>query len=289
MFTGIDIIISIVILSTVLLGFIRGFVGCLVDLFGIAGGISLASFVYLAPVNLLSKFDIKGDVVELVCFLITSLFLVLTIILILEVLRRRVGIKHIIDRLFGIFPGILEGLILSGLLFITMSLSFNSAMEIQQSRLGKYILRYIPPVYEKADRIKINIPKMLYIPKRYVDEFNPENKEIQFLRINFSEFEGFTCIECGGKVRFEGYFLRIGAAMVPKVVCEKCGRTSCGCQTYEGFHRLYNTCPIDIAKQQKVQLDCGRWPNYKLITPRGPCPVDNKTLEIWEWQPPTLY
>jgi uncharacterized membrane protein required for colicin V production len=289
MFTGMDVIISIIILSTMLLGFIRGFVGCTVDLLGIAGGISLASFVYRGPVALLSKFDIKGDVVELVCFLITSLLLILTIILILEVLRRRVGIKHIVDRLFGILPGILEGSILSSLLFITMSLSFNSAMEIQQSRLAGYITRFIPPIYEKTDRIGINIPKMVYIPKKYTDEFNPENKEIQFLRINFSQFEGFTCMECGDKVRFEGYFLRIGAAMVPKVVCEKCGRISCGCQTYEGFHKIYGVCPVEVAKQQKIRFDCGRWPNYKLITPRGPCPVDGNTLKLWEWIPPTLY
>ncbi len=282
MFTGLDVTISIIIVSMALLGFVRGFVGCIVDLVGITGGISLASIVYRAPVNLLSKFDIKGDATELVCFLTTTFFLTLVIILTFEILRRRVYIKHIIDRLSGVFPGILEGVILSALLFVIMSISFNSAMEVQQSRLAGYILKFIPPVYEKTDRIGVNIPKMVYLPNKYVDEFNPENKEIHFRRINFSDFEGFTCMECGGKVKFEGYFLHIGASMVPKVVCEKCGRISCGCQTYEGFHRIYGVCPVEVAEQEKIRFDCGRWPNYKIITPRGPCPIDGNTLKLWE-------
>lgn len=288
MFTGIDVIVSIIFLSTVLLGIIRGFVGSIVDLAGIAGGISLASIVYRAPVNLLSKFNIKGNAVDLVCFLTTVFFLILTIIILFEVLRKRVDIKHIVDRLFGIFPGILEGFIFSGLLFITMSVSFESAMEIQQSRLPGYVLKYIPAIYEKTDRMGINIPKMIYIPQKYADELRPDNTEIRFCRINFSKFEGFTCMECGGKVKFEGYFLRIGATMVPKFICEKCGRVSCGCQTYEGFHKIYKECPVDISRE-KVRFDCGRWPNYKLISPRGPCPVDKTTLYLWQWQPPTLY
>ncbi|GEM_PF-267213 len=288
MFTGIDIIGAILVLSGALLGLIRGFVGGFLDLLGITAGISLASIAYRAPVNLLIKFNIRGNAVELVCFLATSLILVMAMVILLDVLRKRVDVKHIVDRLFGILPGVIEGFVFAGLLFLTMSISFDSAMDIQHSRLHSYILKFMPRVYEKTDRIGINLPKMIYLPKKYADEFNPENKEIRFCRINFSRFEGFTCMECGGKVRFEGYFLRIGATMVPKLVCTICGRTSDGCQTYEGFHRLYGGCPVDLARQ-KVRFDCGRWPNYRLISPKGTCPVDSKSLELWEWQPPTTY
>jgi len=288
MFTGIDVTVSILFLSALLLGLIRGFVGSIVDLIGIAGGIALASIVYRAPANLLSKFNITGNAAELTCFLTMTVFLVLTIIFILEILRRRIDIKHIVDRLFGLFPGILEGFIFSGLLFVTMSVSFKSAMEIQQSRLPGYVLKHLPAVYEKTDRMKINIPKMIYLPQKYADEFNPDNTEIRFWRINFSKLEGSTCMECGGKVKFDGYHLRIGATIVPKFTCEKCKRVSCGCQTYEGFHEIYKTCPVSIAKE-KVRFDCGRWPNYKLISPRGPCTVDGTTLNLWLWKPPTMY
>ncbi len=288
MFTGIDVIISIILMSMLLLGLIRGFVGSIVDLIGITAGITLASIVYKAPVNLLSKFRITGNAVELTCFLTAVFFLVLGIIFLLEILRKRVDIKHIVDRLFGILPGILEGFIFAGVILISMSVSFRSAMEIRDSRVSKYIIKYLPAIYEKTDRMGITIPKMIYLPHKYPDEFKADSTEIRFWKVNFARFEGFTCMECGGKVKFKGYFLRIGATMVPKFACEKCGRTSCGCQTYKGFHKIYQSCPIDLAKE-KFRFDCGRWPNYKLITPRGPCPVDSKQLDFWEWEPPTTY
>jgi len=286
--TGIDITISILLLSGLLLGIVRGFVGSVFDLIGIAIGIILASQVYRAPANLFERFNITGNGVNLVCFLFTTLVLILVCMFLLDLLRKRVEYKHIIDRLLGVVPGTVEGAILTGMLLITMSVSFNSATEVQQSRLSKYILKFLPPIYEKTDRWKINIPKMVYLPHNYTDEFNPDNKEIYFVKTNFSQWEGFTCMECGGKVRFDGYFLRIGAAMVPKFTCEGCGRTSDGCQTYEGFHKLYNSCPVDVARQ-KIRFDCGRWPNHKLISPRGPCSVDKKTLDIWDWEPPASY
>jgi len=288
MFTGIDVIVSIIFLSMLLLGLIRGFVGSIVDLTGIIGGITLASIVYKAPVHLLSKFNINGNAAELTCFLATVFFFVMGIIFLLEILRKRIYIKHIVDRLSGILPGILEGFILAGLLFVTMSVSFKAAMEIRDSRLPRYVIKYLPAVYEKTDRMGINIPKMIYLPKHYPDELKSDNTEIRFCRINFAGFEGFTCMECGGEVKFDGYFLRIGATMVPRFTCEKCNRVSCGCQTYEGFHKIYGSCPIDLAKE-KFRFDCGRWPNYKLITPRGTCPVDKKKLNFWEWNPPTGY
>lgn len=287
MFTGIDIIISIIFISMLMLGIVRGFVGSLVDLTGTIGGIALASIVYRAPVNLLSKFNIEGNAAELTCFLATVFLLVFGLIFFLEVLRKRVDTKHIVDRLFGIIPGILEGFIFAGLLYITMSVSFKTAMEIHDSKLPAYVIKYLPAVYAKTDRMGIGVPKMIYLPHNYQEEFRADSTEIRFWKINFTGFEGFTCMECGGKVKFEGYFLRIGATIVPKLKCEKCGRTSCGCQTYEGFHKIYNTCPVNTAKG-KTRFDCGRWPNYKLITPKT-CPVDGNTLNFWEWKPPSAY
>ncbi|HOL21391.1 MAG TPA: CvpA family protein [bacterium] len=286
--TGIDIIISILLLSGLLLGIIRGFVSSVFDIIGTAAGILLASQVYRAPAGLFERFNITGNAINLVCFLFTSLILILTCTFFLDILRKRVEYKHIIDRILGVAPGAVEGAILTGIILITMSVSYNSAMEVQQSRLSKYILKFLPPIYEKTDKWKIDIPKMLYMPASYAGEFQNGNKEIYFKKINFLQWDGFTCMECGGKVRFDGYFLRIGAAVIPRFTCESCGRTSDGCQTYEGFHRLYKSCPVDLAKQ-KVRFDCGRWPNHKLISPKGPCPVDGKSLDIWEWEPPTSY
>ncbi|MCX8082470.1 MAG: CvpA family protein [bacterium] len=286
--TGIDIIISILLLSGLLLGIVRGFVSSIFDLIGIAIGIILASQIYRAPANLFERFNIKGNAVDLTFFLLLSLILIATCMFFLDLIRKRVEYKHIIDRILGVAPGTLEGALFTGIILVAMSVSFNSATEVQQSKLSKYFLKYLPPIYEKTDKWKINLPKMIYLPSKYFDEFNSENKEIYFRKINFSQWNGITCMECGGKVKFDGYFLRIGAAIVPKFTCDVCGRISDGCQTYEGFHRLYRSCPVEIAKQ-KVRFDCGRWTNHKLISPKGQCPVDGNKLDIWEWEPPQSY
>lgn len=286
--TGIDLITAILVLSGILLGIYRGFVASAGDIAGIAGGFAAASLTYTGPVKLLRQFEITGIAAELVCFLLTALFFSLILLMLIESLKKRIDIKHILDRIFGISTGIIEGFIFSGILFFIMSGSFNSAIEVHRSALPKHIIRFMPGVYKQSEKIGIVIPKMIYLPRDYADELNPMNKEIQFLKTDFSDFEGFTCMECGGKVQFEGYFPKIGAAFVPKFSCPDCGRTSCGCQTYEGFHRLYSKCPVDLARE-KTRFDCGRWKNRKQISPAGPCPVDNKTLELWLWEPPKEY
>jgi hypothetical protein len=130
---------------------------------------------------------------------------------------------------------------------------------------------------------------MLLIPATYADEFKKEKKNIQFSNTNFYKLEKSSCIECNGEATFEGYFPRVGAIFIPKFVCNNCNRVSCGCQTYEMFHQFYNKCPIDIAKEEKIRFDCGWWPNYKVVTPQGVCPVDGNKIEFWLWEPPQKY
>ncbi len=286
--TGLDLIIIILVLSGSLLGYYRGFVGSLGDIIGIAAGITVASLIYKGSVKLFRQFDITGVAVEVVLFLFCALFFILLFMLLIESLKKRIDLKHVVDRIAGIPVGFLEGIIFSGMLCFIMSASFNPAMEVERSKLAKRIVRRMPSIYEKTDRAGIVLPKMIYLPDNYLYEFNPGKREIQFLNTNFSQFEGFTCMECGGKVLFEGYFPRVGAAFVPKVTCTDCERTSDGCQTYEGFHKLYGKCPIDLANEG-MRFDCGRWPNRILISPKGTCPVDNKSMELWFWKPPEKY
>lgn len=288
MFTGIDFITAILILSGILTGIVRGFVGNLIDLLGISVGIILASVVYEAPVSLFRKFGMSESVVDLIWFLISAIFLSFTIILLFELLRKRVDIKHIIDRIFGVFTGALIGLILTGMVYITVSGSYNAAKNLQESKFPRHIIKYIPKIYEKLDRKGIVLPKMFFLTDSYNDEFNPEFKKIKFVKINFTKFDNSTCIKCNGKVKFDGYFPVIGTAVIPKFTCKNCGRTSDGCQVFEVFHFLYHQCPIDLAKKGK-RFDCPRFPNHEWITPQGPCPVDNKELPIWDWYPPEKY
>jgi len=101
----------------------------------------------------------------------------------------------------------------------------------------------------------------------------------------FAGFEGATCLACGGKVRFDGFQPGMAGAIVPKYTCTSCGRTSCGCQTYEGFHFLYGKCPVSVAATG-LFFECKRFPNREWIVPRGPCSVCDATLPPALWKPP---
>ncbi|MCS7180612.1 MAG: hypothetical protein NZ891_04595, partial [bacterium] len=258
-----------------------------IDIIGIFGGVSLGSIAYRAPVNLFRRFNIIGTPVDILFFHLFSFLFILSIIVGIEVLRKKVYIKHILDRIFGFFTGIIEGIFFANFLLNIMSSSPNTAKEISQSKFGKYFNRFVPKIYEKSDRIKITLPKLIALPNNYLDEFQKEKLKITFKRANFASIEG-TCINCGEKVKFSGYFIKEGTAVIPRFKCNSCGRTSDGCQTFEIFHFLYNECPVELAKKG-IRFDCGNFPNHEFIMPKIQCPVDKKQLQIWEWQPPLKY
>ncbi len=287
--TGIDFILLVIFGSGVLTGILRGFVGGIIDIIGICGGVSLASIAYKAPVVLFKKFNIEGTPVDILFFHLFSFLFILSIIVGIEVLRKKVFIKHIVDRILGFFTGAILGMFLSGFILNIMSASPNVAKEIDSSRFPKYITRFIPEIYEKSDKIGITLPKLFAFPEKYEDEFDKTKLKISFLKINFVKMKG-TCIKCGGECIFSGYFLKSGMSIIPKFTCKNCGRTSDGCQTFEIFHLLYNKCPVELARKG-IRFDCPNFPNHELIMPNPNinCPVDKNQLKFWEWKPPVPY
>jgi hypothetical protein len=111
---------------------------------------------------------------------------------------------------------------------------------------------------------------------RFEDEGQAEKAAV-VERINYSRLNGSTCIECRAAVKFIGYHRRFEVAVSPKFVCPVCGRTSDGCQTFEGFHRMYGRCPVDVA-EALGPIDCGVWPNDRPVYPKGVCPLDGKSV-----------
>ncbi|HPP12648.1 MAG TPA: CvpA family protein, partial [bacterium] len=249
MFGGIDFIASTMLLAGVLMGLVRGFLGTLIDLVGIAIGLSLGSFVYLGPVRLFRQFNITGSLVDLLCFVFSVFVLTFTSIVLLDMLRRRADWKHFLDRLGGALLGVGEGLVLASGTLILMSASPRAAGEISQSPVASKVLRFLPEIVERTEKHGLVLPKMVMLPSSYPAEFEVSQKGFRFIKISFTSLEGATCLKCGGKVHFAGYFVRQGASLSPKFVCENCGRTSDGCQTYEGFHLIYGTCPVTLARK----------------------------------------
>lgn len=288
MFGGLDLIVIMFLLGGILGGAGRGFLGTVIDIFGIAFGIFVGSFVYPAPVKLFAKFGITGTSVELISFVFSSITLALTFILLLESIRRKVEIKPVIDRIFGGLFGSINGFMAAASLLIILTSSFHMGQEIDQTRFAPSVRDGLLRFYEKIERHNINLPKMIILPVAYIDEFGEKVRKARFAKLNFTSFENYTCINCGGKVKFVGYFAKYGAGVVPKFVCGKCGRTSDGCQLYEGYHRLYNGCVVELARKG-MRFDCGTWPNRNWVTPTGPCPVDGNNLELMLWREPIKY
>ena len=84
---------------------------------------------------------------------------------------------------------------------------------------------------------------------------------------HFREEGRWTCIVCGGRVRCR-FFGHQPQPRVPLFECERCGRRSDGCQTFEGHHLLYRYCPLAEAHTMR----CGHWrPEWQRA--KGTCPV----------------
>jgi len=288
MFTGIDFILILIFFAAIGGGAARGAIGTLIDCAGIFFGLTVGSFAYVGPVRLFAGFKITGTAVEVMMYLFSCIFLTLAFILVLETLRKRVDLKVGIDRFFGGVLGIVNGLLLSSALLIVMSVSCVGGNDVALSKAAGWVVRCIPKAYEAFERKGLTLPKMILLPSGYAGEFGKQEMGARFIKFNFTKLKGATCSNCGGKVRFSGYFTKRGAALVPKFTCPQCGRTSDGCQTYEGFHAIYGACPVDLA-YKGGQFDCGNWPNREWITPKGPCPLDGNTLDIFHWRSPVRY
>jgi hypothetical protein len=147
---------------------------------------------------------------------------------------------------------------------------------VPRSVLARPLLQTAPAPYYIADALNLDFPMLNARAIRFEDEGQTEQTAL-VERVNYSRLNGSTCIECRAAVKFAGYHRRFEVAVSPKFVCPKCGRTSDGCQTFDGFHKMYGRCPVDVA-EALGPIDCGVWPNDRPVYPKGVCPIDGKVL-----------
>jgi hypothetical protein len=143
--------------------------------------------------------------------------------------------------------------------------------DVSRAPLAQPFVRMMPSLYAAADAMDIDLPQLNRRAIHFEDEGHSA-KAAFAERVNFSRLNGSMCIECRTPVRFQGYRMKIGMSVSPLFICPNCGRTSDGCQTFEGFHKMYHHCPIEVAKG-RIAIDCGVWPNNRPVQPIGQCPV----------------
>lgn len=180
------------------------------------------------------------------------------------------------DRIGGAAVGIGIGMVIIGTLLIvltTFPLYENFQEQLEHSALAPRMIETSSSLHEKVTAVlPFQIPKLTFHPEELTD-FSQENATSSELKlIDFSILDGATCFVCGEKVAFLGYQTNKYGSVSPKFICTGCGRTSDGCQTYEGHHLIYDRCPV-VLGQQGYRFDCGIWSNGSYYRPVGKCPV----------------
>lgn len=176
-----------------------------------------------------------------------------------------------LDRTIGGAVGLGLGLLVN--LIIIPALAIGPAITplVERSVVGHRFLDAVPGVYDAADLLDIRFPSIGSERNRFQSE-SPANGGAFVGRVNFRRYDRTTCIECGGRVRFDGYRRVKGTVIAPHFTCSSCGRVSCGCGSFEAFHALYRRCPYELSVRG-TPLDCGVWPSGRPVSPEVECPV----------------
>lgn len=182
--------------------------------------------------------------------------------------------RTVVGRVAAGIIGLTIGLLIAAVFVPVIGRSVWGREAVPRSVLARPFTQTTPALYYIADALNLDFPMLNARAVRFEDE-GRAGRTALVERINYSRLNRSTCIECRGAVHFDGYFPRVGVSVSPRFTCPQCGRRSDGCQTFEGFHKMYGRCPVDVA-EALGPIDCGVWPNDRPVYPRGICPIDGK-------------
>jgi len=275
----VDLVIIVITALATIHGVRHGVLSGAVDLAAIGLALAIGAAAWRVGAAPLHWFGFPTAFAGLLGFVIVTIGVAFGSNYLLLWLLRNVKPPKWLERGGGGVMGFFLGLLLSAFLLIFSGAMPNAYKAIPKSLLGPRLLTVVPAMHGDLERIGIPLPKLVMLPTNYQEELagNGMRQGLQFLQINFTRLGGSKCIKCGHQVHFLGYKFPRGTLLSPKFQCPNCGRTSDGCQTFEGFHRIYGQCPVDIARQG-VWFDCGVWTNGDFVLPHGKCPVCGKEL-----------
>ncbi len=272
---GIILIIALLVLN----GFKDGLVRKLAQIFGIILGLlASASYYPLASNFFIEHLNVSTGIADTLSFVFIFLMvyaLIISVGALIGLITRFKPIR-VLDRAGGAVVGFVLGVIVSGAILLvatTFPIVSSYDVPVGESRFGTDAIQIVEGVYQAAESsFSLNLPRLAFNPEEmsYLSEENPLLPDYRLL--DFSKLEGSTCIDCSGTVEFLGYLRTDQGAISPKFACGSCGRTSDGCQTYEGHHLLYDRCPAEMGRKG-YRTDCGMWSNGNFIRVTGTCTV----------------
>lgn len=265
--TVLDWVIAITLVVMAYRGYRRGFVGQIFELLGSIMAIVGAFYLFERVGNALRPWlRVSENLANVAGFILTAVVIALAFGYIGRQWNKMVKSSSLtfVDGLAGSAFGVFKILVI--MIFILL-LMVNIPWEvtrkpIRESFLAQDILRLTPFFYLLQERsLPANVPRLMMTPEG-----------LQLRKFNYQELDGATCISCGGKVHYDGIKSQ-GVMSYPHFTCPQCGRVSDGCQTYEGYHKMYGRCPSTESPN-----NCKVWPNPTGVVPKGLCPVCTKAL-----------
>jgi len=282
----IDIIIALFLIISLVQGIRAGLIRSVFTVAGIAAGFTVAIIYYTRASNLLLSYfnlpQLASDTVSFILLFLITAFLVNFLGSLISLITR-FSLVRLADRIGGGGTGLLIGLAVVGVLLVLLTAFpiFSGFQEhVDQSALAPPIMEKTEALYrELSDLLPLEIPRLTVYPEELSNYFNTleglESSNAEHHDVNFVSLDGATCFVCEGAVEFLGFLNNDHGSYSPKFICNDCGRSSDGCQTYEGYHQMYGNCPV-VLGNLGYRFDCGIWTNHSYHRPTGSCPVCGK-------------
>ncbi len=275
----IDIVIAVILFVAMIKGISAGLIRSLFSITGLFAGLMAAKTYYVRLGNHLPIRDwlptVAADTFSFLAIFIVSAAAIYYIGSFISGSLLSRSMKKA-DRFLGSFIGLLAGTILVGaliIIFTAFPLSDSFPGQVGESFLAEPIADNVYIAYDTITGIlNAELPKLTIYPEDLGTYFSTVSTDADLNRVDFKTLDSATCFVCGGEVDYLGILENGKSSVSPKFVCTFCGRTSDGCQTYEGYHIMYGQCPVALGNQG-YRLDCGIWANNSYHRPTGPCPV----------------
>lgn len=273
-----DTVIVIILIAALFRGASAGLIGSVFTVLGIAAGITLAARYY-APAStwLLRHFALPTSLADLISFAVIFLTAsaVVQLVAALFASITRIRLIRLADRIGGAAAGLLIGIAVTGLILLLLTsfpLVDGFQDQVDRSTLAPALVEAGYAVYGKAmELLPVDLPGLAFHPEQLAD-YLPQARQPELRQIDFRQLAGATCFVCEDSVDFLGYMINRYGSASPKFQCAGCGRTSDGCQTYQGHHLMYEECPVVLGRRG-YRFDCGIWSNMNYHRPTGTCPV----------------
>ncbi len=280
-FNWLDAMIAFCLVVSLLQGIRAGLIRSVFKIIGIAAGLTAAIRFYAQGSALILEHvalpNIFADVISFILLFSIVLVIVYFVCFLFESITR-IKLFRTADKIGGSVAGLLIGAAIMGviLIFLTAFPLFAGFQDhVEESHLAPPVIEVTESMYDALSAfLPVDLPHLAVYPEELGDYFSNAVSLEQYVDhsdVDFEALDESTCFVCEAPVEFQGFKNNEKGSRSPKFICTECNRTSDGCQTYEGYHQMYEQCPVELGNRG-YRFDCGIWTNHSYHRPTGPCP-----------------